>query len=217
MNCARCGAEVTNKIIKINGVIYCENCVKELGYDRFLKNPEELLGAAFSPLDEIASSFAKMAELDFGNSALTCPKCGMSLREFENKGIVGCIECYNTFGDYVTKEMFRQQGADEYAGRAPGQNLIAEDSIAEDTDKTEVKKAPSKAEAKVEEAKPEKTEDKAGDPADEGKKLEKFSKADIGILTDEELTEGIKLATKLENYQLAIRFRDELKGRKDGE
>ena len=113
--------------------------------------------------------------------------------------------------------MFRQQGADEYAGRAPGQNLIAEDSIAEDTDKTEVKKAPSKAEAKVEEAKPEKTEDKAGDPADEGKKLEKLSKADIGMLTDEELTEGIKLATKLENYQLAIRFRDELKGRKDGE
>jgi hypothetical protein len=37
------------------------------------------------------------------------------------------------------------------------------------------------------------------------------------MLTDEELTEGIKLATKLENYQLAIRFRDELKGRKDGE
>ena len=73
MKGARCGAEVTNKIIKINGVIYCENCVKELGYDRFLKNPEELLGAAFSPLDEIASSFAKMAELDFGNSALTCP------------------------------------------------------------------------------------------------------------------------------------------------
>ena len=34
MKCARCGAEVTNKIIKINGVIYCENCVKELGYDR---------------------------------------------------------------------------------------------------------------------------------------------------------------------------------------
>ena len=49
------------------------------------------------------------------------------------------------------------------------------------------------------------------------KKLEKLSKADIGMLTDEELTEGIKLATKLENYQLAIRFRDELKGRKDGE
>jgi protein-arginine kinase activator protein McsA len=217
MKCARCGAEVTNKIIKINGVIYCENCVKELGYDRFLKNPEELLGAAFSPLDEIASSFAKMAELDFGNSALTCPKCGMSLREFENKGIVGCIECYNTFGDYVTKEMFRQQGADEYAGRAPGQSLIAEDSLIGEDDSAEENKDTSKAEAKDDGAKKEKAEDKAADPAGDEKKLEKLSKADIGMLTDEELTEGIKLATKLENYQLAIRFRDELKGRKDGE
>jgi protein-arginine kinase activator protein McsA len=217
MKCARCGAEVTNKIIKINGVIYCENCVKELGYDRFLKNPEELLGAAFSPLDEIASSFAKMAELDFGNSALTCPKCGMSLREFENKGIVGCIECYNTFGDYVTKEMFRQQGADEYAVRAPGQSLIAEDSLIGEDDSAEEKKDTSKAEAKDDGAKKERAEDKAADTAGDEKKLEKLSKADIGMLTDEELTEGIKLATKLENYQLAIRFRDELKGRKDGE
>lgn len=217
MKCARCGAEVTNKIIKINGVIYCENCVKELGYDRFLKNPEELLGAAFSPLDEIASSFAKMAELDFGNSALTCPKCGMSLREFENKGMVGCIECYNTFGDYVTKEMFRQQGADEYAGRAPGQSLIAEGSFAEDPDMTEEKKDTAKPDAKEGEVKQEKTEDKPAESADDEKKLEKLSKADIGMLTDEELTEGIKLATRLENYQLAIRFRDELKGRKDGE
>lgn len=217
MRCARCGAEITNKIIKINGVIYCENCVKELGYDRFLKNPEELLGAAFSPLDEIASSFAKMAELDFGNSALTCPKCGMSLREFENKGMVGCIECYNTFGDYVTKEMFRQQGADEYAGRAPGQSLIAEGGISGEEDKTEEKKPDTKSDAGDGETKKEKPEDKAAAPADDEKKLEKLSKADIGMLTDEELTEGIKLATKLENYQLAIRFRDELKGRKDGE
>ena len=37
------------------------------------------------------------------------------------------------------------------------------------------------------------------------------------MLTDEELNDGIKLATRLENYQLAIRLRDELKGRKEGE
>ena len=36
---------------------------------------------------------------DFGNSTLTCPKCGMTLREFENEGRVGCIECYNTFNE----------------------------------------------------------------------------------------------------------------------
>lgn len=215
MRCARCGAEVTNKIIKINGVIYCEDCVKELGYDRYLQNPEELLGAAFAPLDEIASSFAKMAELDFGNSALACPKCGLTLREFENNGRVGCIECYNTFGELVVKEMFRQQGADEYGGRAPGQGLIESDDITEEVEDgaEEVKEIPATAES--EEA--DKKEEPAKNDESDEKKLEKLSKADIGMLTDEELTEGIKLATKLEDYPLAIRFRDELKGRKGDE
>ncbi len=213
MRCARCGAEVTNKIIKINGVIYCENCVRELGYDRYITNPEEILGAAFSPLDEIASSFAKMAELDFGNSALTCPKCGLSLRQFENNGKVGCIECYNTFGDYVIKEMFRQQGADEYAGRIPGQSLITEGDDSGDSEPEEDAKNESKEETKEEKSESAKAEENISDE----KTLEKLSKADIGMLTDEELTNGIKLATKFENYQLAIRLRDELKGRKEGE
>ena len=94
------------------------------------------------------------------------------------------------------------------------------------TEKAEVKEPETKApeekkeeqtpEAKEEKAKPAETE-AANDTASDEKKLEKLAKADIGMLTDEELTEGIKLATKLENYQLAIRLRDELKGRKDGE
>ena len=212
MRCSRCGAEVTNRIIKVNGAVYCEDCVKELGYDRYLRNPEEFLGAAFAPLDEIASSFVKMADLDFGNSALTCPKCGMSLREFENKGEVGCIECYNTFGDFVIKEMFRQQGADEYAGRTPGQGMIADSGIMEDEPAEKKEEAP--AEEATEEAEVKENDKEA---ASDEKKLEKLSKADIGMLTDEELNEGIRLATKFENYQLAIRLRDELKGRKEGE
>ena len=202
---------MTNKIIKINGVVYCEDCIKELGYDRYLQNPEEILGAAFAPLDEIASSFVKMAELDFGNSALTCPKCGMSLREFENKDEVGCIECYNTFGDFVIKEMFRQQGADEYAGRAPGQGLITEGGLTEN-----VSEEPKEAPAEEPKEEPEVKEEKS-DAANDEKMIEKLSKADLGMLTDEELNDGIKLATRLENYQLAIRLRDELKGRKEGE
>ena len=82
MRCERCGKELTNRIIKINGVTYCENCARLMGYDRFLKDPSDLLGNPFSPLDQIASSLMQMSELDFGNSTLTCPKCGMTLREF---------------------------------------------------------------------------------------------------------------------------------------
>ena len=82
MRCERCGVELTNKIIKINDVAYCENCARLMGYGKFLRSPEEMLGSAFSPFDEIASTIMQMSDLDFGNSALSCPKCGMTLRDF---------------------------------------------------------------------------------------------------------------------------------------
>ena len=230
--CSRCGAELTNKVIRINGVIFCEKCARAMGYDRFLDNPSELVGAGFSPIDELAANFMKLADLDFGNSSVTCPKCGLKLRDFENSGKLGCIECYNTFNDYVVKEMFRQQGESEYAGRMPGQfsgeeaiGMDAADSDAnkaaptpvifsnskEDNNATDVKAQPvSNESGKV------KTDNTATDIANTDK-LAKLEKADIGMLSDEELKEGIKLATDVENYQLAIRLRDELNGRKAGE
>ena len=122
MRCERCGKELTNRIIKINGITYCENCARLMGYDRFLRDPADLMSNPFSPLDQLATSLMQMSELDFGNSTLTCPKCGMTLREFENEGRVGCIECYNTFNDNIVREMFKQQGNSEYAGRLPSQS-----------------------------------------------------------------------------------------------
>ena len=65
MRCERCGVELTNKIIKINDVPYCENCARLMGYGKFLRNPEEMLGSAFSPFDEIASTIMQMSDLDF--------------------------------------------------------------------------------------------------------------------------------------------------------
>ena len=41
-------------------------------------------------------------------------------------------------------------------------------------------------------------------------------KADLGMLSDEDLEKGIKLAAEAEEYKLASKLRDELKGRKDG-
>ena len=157
MRCERCGVELTNKLIKINAVPYCENCARIMGYGKFLRSPEEMLGSAFSPFDEIASSIMQMNELDFGNSALSCPKCGMSLREFERKGRLGCIECYNTFNDYIVKEMFKQQGESTYGGRMPGQtaelNNIEKgakpESKIEANSESPEEKAPEKEEAKV--------------------------------------------------------------------
>ena len=219
MRCERCGKELTNRIIKINGVTYCENCARLMGYDRFLKDPTDLLGNPFAPLDEIASSLMQMSELDFGNSTLTCPKCGMSLREFENEGRVGCIECYNTFNDNIIREMFKQQGNSEYAGRLPSQSADTDAKNAEI--KMTQKPLPSKAGASIDEdkkeedVKPEQEEKKAGGKS--GLTLDQLMKADLGMLSDEDLEKGIKVAAEAEEYKLASRLRDELKGRKEGE
>ena len=218
MRCERCGKELTNRIIKINGVTYCENCARLMGYDRFLKDPADFLGNPFSQLDEIASSLMQMNELDFGNSTLTCPKCGMTLRVFETEGRVGCIECYNTFNNNIVREMFKQQGNSEYAGRLPAQSA---DTDAETSDVPQTKKAaaPKTIEMEI----PEKTEEpvketKAPD-AKSGKgglTLDQLMKADLGMLSDEDLEKGIKVAAEAEEYKLASRLRDELKGRKEG-
>ena len=218
MRCERCGVELTNKIIKINDVAYCENCARLMGYGKFLRSPEEMLGSAFSPFDEIASTIMQMSDLDFGNSALSCPKCGMTLRDFEKKGRLGCIECYNTFNDYIVKEMFKQQGESTYGGRMPGS--IAELPGIEKIGAPAAKKEePAKTEEIKEEAPAAEKAEETPAPAageDAAEKLEKLAKADLGMLSDEDLENGIKLAAAHEDYILASKLRDELKGRKEG-
>ncbi len=219
MRCERCGKELTNRIIKINGVTYCENCARLMGYDRFLKDPADFLGNPFSQLDEIASSLMQMNELDFGNSTLTCPKCGMTLREFETEGRVGCIECYNTFNDNIVREMFKQQGNSEYAGRLPAQSA---DTDAETSDVPQAKKkaaAPKTIEMEISDKAEEpvkETKAPAAKAAKGGLTLDQLMKADLGMLSDEDLEKGIKVAAEAEEYKLASKLRDELKGRKDG-
>lgn len=218
MRCERCGKELTNRIIKINGITYCENCARLMGYDRFLRDPADLMSNPFSPLDQLATSLMQMSELDFGNSTLTCPKCGMTLREFENEGRVGCIECYNTFNDNIVREMFKQQGNSEYAGRIPAQSA---DTDAKTEDVPQIKKIakpnPDAAEAEVPKADAKESAPAAAKKSSkDGLTLDQLMKADLGMLSDEELEKGIKVAADAEEYKLASRLRDELKGRKDG-
>lgn len=219
MRCARCGVELTNKIIKINDVPYCENCARIMGYGKFLRSPEEMLGSAFSPFDEIASTIMQMNELDFGNSALSCPKCGMTLRDFEKRGRLGCIECYNTFNDYIVKEMFKQQGESTYGGRLPGQSAemknIKTDALPE-AKKEEISEAKAEPEAKESSEVKEPANSAESGSVSSADKLEKLAKADLGMLSDEELKNGIKLAAENEDYVLASKLRDELKGRNGG-
>ena len=230
MRCERCGRIITNGegIRTMGGVTLCDQCARNLGYYR---GPSDFMDSTFAQLDEIASSIMKMSmsDIDFGNSTLTCPKCGMTLREFDHDGAVGCIECYNTFNSNIVREMLKVQGNKEYAGRQPAK---AADTDIESEEISHVRKerrtpgpgddaGPEMPSVYIpDDSGPARAEEEKKSPASDKKKglsIEQMKKADLGMLSDEDLENGIKTAAEAEEYVLASKLRDELKGRKEGE
>ncbi len=229
MRCEKCGALLGNRLIKINGVLLCENCAREVTRDQQL-----LFNSAFPILDELTGGFMN-GGLDFANTRITCSKCGSTLRDIEASGKVGCIDCYNTFNETILKFLLKRQGNSEYRGRSPGEEILIETAGNEEDDpvagnkdevnaaektssarRTAKKKAEDKPEEKTEKVSAKKTE-KASDTkagASREDRIAKLNKADLGMLDDKALEDGMKLAVECEDYALAARLRDELKSRK---
>lgn len=219
MRCERCGGPIGNKIIRLNGVLLCEKCARDLNVeDPFRGSVASMLNQPFSVLGELTNAIMTGGnDLDFANAntKIRCPKCGTTLRDVETNGTVGCIECYNTFNETILKDILKRQGSSEYKGRKPGDTAEIDD-IKIDTKISEgaARKKPADAAA---EKKPEQAADKAPakkEKADKAEILEKIKKADLGTVSDEDLEEAMKLAAKNEDYDLAVRLRDELKSRK---
>ena len=189
MRCSRCGRQIpNNNFTRINGAYFCNDCAADMGFSFFNMN--------FNSLDGLQQALHAMNELDFANNAVTCSNCGMTLSEFENTGKLGCITCFNTFGNEVAKRMFRLYGSNEYMGTKPGERIEYEfdDASGEEMQILE-KKAPEK-----------KTEDLA----------DHMAKADLGTVSDEKLEQALKEAIAKEDFVLAARLRDEIRSRKGG-
>ena len=203
MKCSRCGKDLVNKVYKYNTTILCEDCARELG----LPDPLAMANNAMRLFNEEMIFPQGFGELEFSptKSQIKCPKCGTSLRDFEQTGMLGCIECYNTFNESIMRMLMRSQANTRYVGRAPGnlpdsKKIGSFDSIGytDDKERTIV---------------PDKTSEKQDANVEE--KLAKYENSDLGMLSDDDLKEAIKLAVAKENYMLAARFRDELKGREN--
>ncbi|SEW31288.1 Protein-arginine kinase activator protein McsA [Ruminococcaceae bacterium KH2T8] len=216
MRCERCGGPInSNKIIRLNGVLLCEKCARDLNVeDPFRGSVASMLNQPFSVLGELTNAIMTGGnDLDFANAntKIRCPKCGTTLRDVETNGTVGCIECYNTFNETILKDILKRQGSSDYKGRQPADPAKIDD-IKIDTRISEgaARKKPAEpvSEKKTEPA-PAKKE-----KADKTEILEKIKKADLGTVSDEDLEEAMKLAAKNEDYDLAVRLRDELKSRK---
>ncbi|MCR5047762.1 MAG: UvrB/UvrC motif-containing protein [Saccharofermentans sp.] len=208
MKCSKCGATIGNSFVKVNGMLLCDNCARDLKIDEMFRRQTDLFSQAFPSLDVFPSVFSLGSELDFSNTKIRCPRCGTTLRDIESGGQLGCIECYNTFNESIMKNILKLQGSSEYMGRKPGETSDIEIATSDVT-------APGKKEEAKAGDKPEPKKEKAKEKEDKDI-LETLRKADFGTVSDELLEQGMKKAAEAEDYDLAVKLRDELKSRKEG-
>ena len=206
MRCSKCGATIGNSFVKVNGMLLCDNCARDLKIDEVFRRQTDIFNQAFPSLDVFPNVFSLGSDLDFSNTKIKCPKCGTTLRDVESGSQLGCIECYNTFNESILKNILKLQGSSEYMGRKPGVTADIEIATTDMNIPADNKEAKKDAEVKHG-AEPSKAkEDKDI--------LAKLRNADLGTVSDEMLEQGMKKAAEVEDYDLAVRLRDELKSRK---
>ncbi len=209
MRCSRCGAQIGNSYVRFNGVLLCEDCARELKIDEVFRRQNSFFEQAFPMLDEFPGVFSAGNDLDFANAKIRCPRCGTTLRDIESGGQLGCIECYNTFNESILKNILKLQGSSEYMGRKPGE---AADIKGEAQPGTPVD---TKTEQSVDDKSETKSDEKVSE-ANNGDLLNKIKDADLSTFSDQEIEDAMKQAAQAEDYALAVKLRDELKSRKEG-
>lgn len=55
----------------------------------------------------------------FQETKVSCPRCGLTLREFSEEGKFGCQECYQAFSDQVPSLLKRIHGHSRHIGKIP--------------------------------------------------------------------------------------------------
>ncbi|NIA12368.1 MAG: hypothetical protein GWP10_22295, partial [Nitrospiraceae bacterium] len=50
-----------------------------------------------------------------------CPSCGLTLKEFREKGKLGCANCYSTFGKEIRDILRKMYGKTQHFGKFPHQ------------------------------------------------------------------------------------------------
>jgi protein arginine kinase activator len=88
----------------------CEECAMREGVIFKQKNTSH----------EILQQFIKAKASIEAVSARTCPTCGMTLKEFQKRGLLGCPNDYDVFGELLTPLIHRAHaGATHHVGKVP--------------------------------------------------------------------------------------------------
>lgn len=140
MLCERCKENEANVHIAkiINGVKQqlnlCEKCAKEIGSfngytDMNLVSPFTFQNILSGIMDYISQPVEK------GNDYIpVCRSCGTSYKEFREKGLVGCSECYKNLSSTLMPVIKSVQGNIHHVGKIPkkaGKDILDKNRILE--------------------------------------------------------------------------------------
>ncbi|WP_027626557.1 UvrB/UvrC motif-containing protein [Clostridium lundense] len=140
MLCERCKKNEANVHIAkiINGVKQelnlCEKCAKEMGNfnvhaDMNLVSPFTFQNILSGIMDYISQPSEKG-----NNYTPVCKNCGTSYKEFREKGLVGCSECYKNLGSTLMPVIKSVQGNIQHVGKIPkkaGKDILDKKRILE--------------------------------------------------------------------------------------
>ena len=93
--------------VNINGNVtethLCSECAKNehtFNFNSFFGEPE-------------------LSAFNYNLTEPTCDKCGYSLTDYINTGLLGCTNCYKAFSDYLNKNMLNFQYDKVHVGKQP--------------------------------------------------------------------------------------------------
>ncbi|MFU0824336.1 UvrB/UvrC motif-containing protein [Clostridium sp.] len=138
MLCESCKQrEATVHITKIiNGVKreanLCPECAAKAGEFNLVSDMDIM--APFSFPNVLSGLMEYMNKNSINNKAteLKCEKCGTTYREFKEKGLLGCSECYKAFYPSILSVIKGVQSNVEHTGKVPkkaGKNLVQKNRI----------------------------------------------------------------------------------------
>ncbi len=111
----RCTTVVNNK--KLENYL-CEGCAEKTGMANPLGNIPELFGHIMAGIlgEALATKQVRGKKRRTGP---TCPTCGMTFSQFEDKGKAGCAQCYRAFSGEMKILLRRLHGSSRHKGRVP--------------------------------------------------------------------------------------------------
>ena len=125
MLCDDCGKkEAVVHIVQIgpNGRVeknLCEDCAQKYGStmmaggDEHPMSVNDFLKGVFSHPPKVSHTEAPPS------GELVCPNCGMSYRDFQQTGKIGCSVCYETFRAQLEPLLRRVHGSSVHSGKIP--------------------------------------------------------------------------------------------------